>query len=124
MEERGLHGGASRVKLPKLSPDTIRRDRITGWLADHADVPLRLVAAAAGSGKTTALVTYAAAPKFRAAYVALDATSTAASLRAAVSRAFDLPPAGDDDALLAALGGAGRCELLVDESCRDATGFF
>ena len=103
------------MKLPKLSPDTIRRERIAGWLADHADVPLRLVAAPAGSGKTTALVTYAAAPKHRAVYVALDATSTAASLCAAIARALGITAAGED-ALLAALADAGRCEILVDEA--------
>ena len=114
--------GASRVKLPKLSPDTIRRERIIGWLADHADVPLRLVAAPAGSGKTTALVTYAGSPKHRAVYVALDAGSTAESLRSAVARGFGIKGATDEDALLAALAEIGRCELLVDEAEYAAAG--
>jgi hypothetical protein len=110
-----VHEPSSRAKLPKLAPDTIRRERISAWLADHADVPLRLVAAPSGSGKTTALVTYASAPRHRAGYVSLDPDTTTTSLRAAITRAFAFAPAADDDALLAAFEDAGRCELLVDE---------
>ncbi|MDB5072986.1 MAG: regulatory protein LuxR [Candidatus Eremiobacteraeota bacterium] len=108
----------SRAKLPKLAPDTIRRERISGWLADHADVPLRLIAAPSGSGKTTALVSYAAAPLHRAGYVTLDAETTPQSLRAGIARAFAFAPPEDDDALLAAFENAGRCEVLVDEADR------
>jgi hypothetical protein len=110
-----VHELSSRAKLPKLAPDTIRRERISAWLADHADVPLRLVAAASGSGKTTALVTYASAPRHRAGYVCLDADTTPPALRAAVARAFGFAPAADDESLMAAFEDAGRCELLVDE---------
>ncbi len=109
-----MHEVSSRTKLPKLAPDTIRRERISAWLADHADVPLRLLAAPSGSGKTTALVTYAAAPRHRAVYASLDAGSTPDALRAALARPFGLVPAGDDD-LLGALAEVGRCEVLVDE---------
>ncbi|HEY0613565.1 MAG TPA: hypothetical protein VGC96_02945 [Candidatus Elarobacter sp.] len=105
----------SRAKLPKLAPDTIRRERISGWLADHADVPLRLVAAPCGSGKTTALVTYAAAAKHRAGYVTLDLGTTVDALRAAIARAFGFAEPLDDEALLCAFEDLGRCELLVDE---------
>jgi hypothetical protein len=108
----------SRAKLPKLAPDTIRRERISGWLSDHADVPLRLVAAPSGSGKTTALVAYAAAPRHRAGYVSLDAGSTPASLRSAIARAFGFAEPESDDGLLCALEDAGRCEVLIDEADR------
>jgi hypothetical protein len=110
-----VHGASSRAKLPKLAPDTIRRERISGWLSDHADVPLRLVAAPSGSGKTTALVTYAAAPRHRAGYVTLDSDATTAGLRSAIARSFGFPEPQDDDALLCAFESAGRCEVLVDE---------
>jgi hypothetical protein len=105
----------SRGKLPKLAPDTIRRERINGWLADHADVPLRLVAAPSGSGKTTALVTYAAAPRFRAGYVSLDVDTTVEALRSKIARAFGFPEPQDDDALLCSFEDGGRCEVLIDE---------
>src|ERR1700684_3701644 len=102
--------GAPRVKLPKLAPDTIRRERISTWLADHADVPLRLVSAPSGSGKTTVLVTYAAAPRHRAGYVELDVATTPEALRSGIARAFGFAePAGDEDLMLA-FEGAGRCE--------------
>ena len=105
----------SRAKLPKLAPDTIRRERITGWLSDHADVPLRLIAAPCGSGKTTALVTYAAAPCHRAGYVSLDVDTTLDGLRSRIARAFGFAEPHDDEALMCAFEDAGRCEVLVDE---------
>lgn len=112
-----MHDVSIRAKLPKLAPDTIHRERIVGWLAEHADVPLRLIAAPSGSGKTTALVTYAAAPRHRAVYAALDAGTTPAALRAALARSFGFaaPADAEDDELLGALVDAGRCEVLVDE---------
>ena len=110
--------GSSRVKLPKLAPDTIRRERIASWLADHADVPLRLIAAPPGSGKTTALVSYAAAPRFRAGYVSLDLATAPDDLRVALGRAFGFADCANDEALVTAFEGAGRCEVLVDEADR------
>jgi len=112
-----VHEAPSRPKLPKLAPDTIRRERIAGWLSDHADVPLRLIAAPSGSGKTTALVAYAAAPLHRAAYVSLDAGTTPAALRNAIARAFGFPDP-DDDVLMCMLESAERCEILIDEADR------
>ncbi|MBV8299090.1 MAG: hypothetical protein JO083_06065 [Candidatus Eremiobacteraeota bacterium] len=112
-----MHEAPSRPKLPKLAPDTIRRERIAGWLSDHADVPLRLIAAPSGSGKTTALVAYAAAPLHRAAYVSLDAGTTPAALRNAIARAFGFPDP-DDDVLMCMLESAERCEILIDEADR------
>jgi hypothetical protein len=113
-----VHEAPSRAKLPKLAPDTIRRERISGWLSDHADVPLRLIAAPSGSGKTTALVAYAAAPLHRAAYISLDAGTTPASLRTTIARAFGFPDPDDDDVLLCELESADRCEVLIDEADR------
>jgi len=113
-----VHVATSRAKLPKLAPDTIRRERISGWLSDHADVPLRLIAAASGSGKTTALVTYAAAPRHRAGYVTLDGEATPVSLRAAIARSFGFAEPPDDEALLSAFEDLGRCEVLIDEADR------
>ena len=104
-------------KLPKLAPDTIRRERISGWLADHADVPLRLVVAPSGSGKTTALVVYAAAARHRAGYVSLDAGRPRLAARRDRARVRVRAP-DDDDALLSAFEDGGRCEVLVDEADR------
>ncbi len=110
--------GASRVKLPKLAPDTIRRERISAWLSDHADVPLRLVAAPSGSGKTTVLVTYAAAPRHRAGYVSLDLGTSPEDLRRGIARSFGFDEPADDEALMVAFESAGRCEVLIDEADR------
>jgi hypothetical protein len=105
-------------RLPKLAPDVIHRERLSVWLADHADFPLRLLAAPAGCGKTTALVLYATRSRFPAAYVSLDAGAGAAAIRAALCAALQIEAASDTDALLQALGTLGRREILVDEADR------
>ncbi len=111
-------GISPKRRLPKLAPDVIHRERLSLWLADHADFPLRLVAAPAGCGKTTALVLYATRSRFPAAYVALRADDDAAAIRAAVCDAFELDAVPDTESLLAALESVGRCELLVDDADR------
>lgn len=105
-------------RLPKLAPDVIHRERLSLWLADHADFPLRLLAAPAGCGKTTALVQYATRSRFPAAYVSLGAGAGAAAIRGALCEALELDAAADTEALLAALGTLGRREILVDEADR------
>ncbi|HEX3469287.1 MAG TPA: hypothetical protein VHT05_14500 [Candidatus Elarobacter sp.] len=105
---------ASRSRLPKLAPDTIVRERLLHWLSERADVPLRLIAAPAGTGKTTALVSYAGASAHAAAYVAVEDGTTGAELCAAVGRRFGFD-VSDAPALVEQLAGAGRCEILVDD---------
>ena len=110
--------GVTGTRLPKLAPDTIRRERISAWLSDHADFPLRLIAAPSGSGKTTALVTYAANPRHRAAYVALHGTTDGPALVAEIARAVGVARTTDADVLLELLAEVGRCEILLDEADR------
>ena len=105
-------------RLPKLAPDVIHRERLSRWLADHADFPLRLLAAPAGCGKTTALVLYATRSRFPAAYVSLGAGAGAAAIRDALCEALELNAVADTETLLAALGTLGRREILVDEADR------
>jgi hypothetical protein len=105
-------------RLPKLAPDVIHRERLSLWLADHADFPLRLLAAPAGCGKTTALALYATRSRFPSAYVSLGAGAGAAAIRGALCEALELDAAADTESLLAALGTLGRREILVDEADR------
>lgn len=111
-----MHGRvvASRSRLPKLAPDTIVRERLLHWLAERADVPLRLIAAPAGTGKTTVLTAYAGASAHAAAYAAVDGNTTAAQLCAAVGARFGFDASGAP-ALIEQLAAAGRCEILVDD---------
>jgi hypothetical protein len=111
-------GVTPKRRLPKLAPDVIHRERLSLWLADHADFPLRLLAAPAGCGKTTALVLYATRSRFPAAYVSLGAGAGAAAIRDALCEALGIEAAPDTDALLTALGALGRREILVDEADR------
>ena len=105
-------------RVPKLAPDVIHRERISTWLADHADFPLRLLAAPAGCGKTTALVLYATRSRFPAAYVSLSAGAGSAAIRDALCDALDIDAVADTESLLAALESLGRREILVDDADR------
>jgi AAA domain-containing protein len=111
-------GVTPKRRLPKLAPDVIHRERLSVWLADHADFPLRLLAAPAGCGKTTALVLYATRSRFPAAYVSLGAGAGAAAIRDALCEALEIEAVPDTETLLLALGLLGRREILVDEADR------
>ncbi|HEX3463593.1 MAG TPA: AAA family ATPase, partial [Candidatus Elarobacter sp.] len=74
-----------------------------------------MVAAPTGSGKTTALVTYATAPRHRAGYLTLDVDTSIEDLRSRIARAFGFAHPASDDALHSAFEDVGRCEVLVDE---------
>lgn len=119
-QDEPAFGMTPKHRLPKLAPDVIHRERLSAWLAEHADFPLRLVAAPAGCGKTTALVLYAARARFPAAYVALADGAGAAAVRDAICEALGIAPVPDTERLLSALGTLGRCEILVDEADRAA----
>ena len=43
---------------PRLAPSVIRRPRLEDWLGRFSSVPVRLLIAPPGYGKTTAIVTY------------------------------------------------------------------
>lgn len=111
-------GVSPKRRHPKLAPDVIHRERLSIWLAEHADFPLRLLAAPAGCGKTTALVQYATRSRFPAAYVSLGAGADAAVIRDALCEALEIEAVPGTDALLAALAALGRYEILVDEADR------
>ncbi len=106
---------ASRSSLPKLAPDTILRERLLLWLSDRADVPVRLVAAPAGAGKTTMLVSYATASAHATAYAALDPATTCDELCALVGRRLGLDTVRDEASLLEQVATLGRCEILIDD---------
>ena len=117
-QEEHAFGVGPKRRLPKVAPDVIHRERLSLWLAEHADFPLRLLAAPAGCGKTTALVLYATRSRFPAAYVSLRAGDGAAAIRAAVCDALGLDAVADTETLLGALASVGRREILVDDADR------
>ena len=108
----------TRTVLPKLAPDVISRERLAQWFQQHADVPLRLLCAPAGSGKTTALAAYAAASKHPAYYIALHRGMSAAEVRAVLLAAVGASSDRSDEGLFSSLSVIGRCELLIDEADR------
>lgn len=66
--------------VPRLAPSTISRPRLERWLGSHANVPLRLVVAPAGSGKTSLLVKYLSDSGTEGMYCALPQDCGAADL--------------------------------------------
>jgi hypothetical protein len=117
-QDEPAFGVVPKRRLPKLAPDVIHRERLSLWLAEHADFPLRLLAAPAGCGKTTALVLYSTRSRFPAAYVSLRAGDGAAAIRGAVCEALGVDAVADTESLLEALALVGRREILVDDADR------
>lgn len=104
--------------LPRLAPSTVRRTRLERWLATHVAMPLRLIVAPAGCGKTTLLLKYLGSSPVEAGYCALEPGCAPAQLYEAIAAALDLAqaPRRYDD-LVHALRSAvmGPTELAVDD---------
>lgn len=62
----------SKVRSPVLRPSTVARGRLHGWLDDHADDRLVLIAAEAGYGKSTLLADWARRRPEGVAWLRLD----------------------------------------------------
>ncbi len=105
--------------LPRLAPGVLQRARISAWFERNRDVPLRLLAAPAGCGKTSAIVTYLAANARPAAYLTLRDDETPESLRERIAEALDVGygPASFA-ALLAAIATRSPCDVAVDDIAR------
>jgi len=78
-------------------------------------VPLRILAAPAGSGKTTAVATYLGTRPERSAYVKAVSGETVAELRERVARAVGAVDCASYDALLGALAAAAPLEVCIDD---------
>jgi len=102
--------------LPRLAPASLSRSRIAAWLERHAELPLRFLAAAPGSGKTTAVAMYLANRAGTFAYLALKNDETIETFRERLARGLgiDYVPASFD-ALLAALATRAPCEVVIDD---------
>src|SRR6202162_1581945 len=102
--------------LPRLAPGVLQRGRVSAWFERNQDVPMRLLAAPPGCGKTSAIFLYLAASARPAAYVALREDETPENLRERLADALDIGyvPASFQ-ALLAALATRPPCEIAVDD---------
>jgi hypothetical protein len=105
--------------LPRLAPSVVPRSRISSWLERNAGMPLRLLAAPSGAGKTSALTTYLAASPRRSAYVAMHDDDTPEQLRERLALALEIGyvPASFP-ALLAALATKAPCDIAIDDADR------
>ena len=101
------------LPLPRLAAFTIEREQISAWLTRHARVPLRLVLAPAGSGKTTALVRYARAQPGQVLYVHLKYRTEDRSLEEYLRDLFDLETF-DFANFVAKLNTDAHVDLIID----------
>ncbi|MDE2481757.1 MAG: hypothetical protein KGN02_06170 [bacterium] len=88
--------------LPRLAPTTVRRPRLERWLASNAELPVRLLVAPPGSGKTTLALQYVVQAPL-GAYGALPENADAEQFVRCVERALGLTRIGSYVELLVAL---------------------
>lgn len=107
--------GSLHNRLPKLGPTVAFRERIDRWLERHADVPLRMVTAPAGSGKTTAVVEYVRRRE-RATYCKLHRDAGTSEFLEQLAQVLSLAAGPRTySELITGLDGVGRLELIIDE---------
>ena len=102
--------------LPRLAPTTVRRARLERWLVANAALPVRLLVAPPGSGKTT-LVLQRVAQAPLGAYCALVEGATADQFVQAVATALGLARIASFVELLIALRRVATqpLELAIDD---------
>jgi LuxR family transcriptional regulator, maltose regulon positive regulatory protein len=110
----------ARHRRPVFGPGLVPRERLVARLADARDMPLALLVAPAGYGKTTVLTEWAERDERPFAWVAVDpADDDPAHLVSSIALALDeLEPVGRE--LLAALAArpAGRPGFLIERLAR------
>lgn len=103
----------------RLAPKTLRRARLERWLSGQSNLPVRMIVAPAGMGKTTLLLQYLEAGDRPSAYCALEPNTTTSKLFVALGAALGLrkAPATDIDLLVALRQTAGTqtLELAIDD---------
>jgi LuxR family transcriptional regulator, maltose regulon positive regulatory protein len=122
--QRSARATPRRRRLPDLRAGTLRRDRLLQRLAQTADVPITVLVAPAGYGKTTLLVHWLGHDPRRVAWVSIDESDNDADrLGASIALAIEgtvapcLAPAHGAgaiaDELTSALSGAEHPFVLV-----------
>jgi DNA-binding SARP family transcriptional activator len=92
-----------------------------GWLKRNTNLPLRLVTAPAGSGKTTAIAQYLAASSDRAAYAKIAQDETPATFWPRLAAMLEMQPVPKNyEEFVARLRTQSPCEITIDEFDRSA----
>jgi hypothetical protein len=109
---------------PRLAPSTIRRPRLEEWLGRFRSVPVRLLLAPPGFGKTTALVSYLHHSTTKGIFCSLPSGTSAVGVWAAIARGMQVRGTfSSHDELLRALAKTAPFELALDcEGLPDAGG--
>ncbi len=102
--------------LPRLAPTVVLRPRISAWLERYADMPLRLLAAPAGAGKTVAIASYLSTASRPGVYLALRPETTPEQFRARLASALGLVLGeASFDELGSALASVAPREIALDD---------
>jgi len=104
----------SALSLPKTAPTIVDRPRIAVWLKVCAAMPLRLLVAPAGSGKTTVAARYARTQLGNCAYLRLAPGIPVSALITQFGRATGDASVRTYDELLDHLDGLTPTEIIVD----------
>lgn len=99
--------------LPRLA-QTLDRPRVALWLARHEHVPLRLLVAPIGAGKTTAVAGFLRGRGRPFAYYALGAQTTPQEFCAAIAATLEFAAPSGFDELVRALTAYGPVQLAVE----------
>ena len=100
--------------MEKLSPATIERPAIDGWLSRNAAFPLRAVIAPAGYGKTTAIVQHLQRLDQPHAYVRAQPGDGPEHLAVRLSGALSVSEASSFEDLRQALIAMPACTVVID----------
>lgn len=109
---------------PRLAPSVIRRARLEDWIGRFNSVPVRLLIAPAGFGKTTAIVNYLRHSESKGLYCSVSLGATAADIWAAIGAAIQAEcelgevVCTSHEHVLKALDACAPIELALD--CSDA----
>lgn len=109
--------------IPRLAPSLIRRPRLEDWFGRFDSVPVRLLIAPAGFGKTTALLSYLRNSAANGLYAPIGPQADAADVWSAVGRAADSEhPCTSLDEAVRALVQCAPVELAIDIADEPQTG--
>lgn len=122
-EDGPLSGHSMISYAPRLAPSVIRRPRLEDWIGRFSSVPVRLLVAPAGFGKTTAMLSYLRNSQSKGLYCYLRRGATAADVWAAIAASVQAEcevgeaTCIDHPQMMRLLAGCAPVELALD--CSD-----
>jgi hypothetical protein len=102
------------LRVPKIVPAVLERQRVRAWLDRHAQTAVRVLCAPAGAGKTTSAVLYARRRSTNVAFLALTPGASEAGLIAQIAGSAGCGAARSYAELVEGLAALAPLEIIVD----------